>query len=53
MARTIIDLSVKIYDGMPAHKNMRPPFLLPHGTHEASKARNLGTPDDPMTFASC
>jgi len=53
MARTIIDLSVKIYDGMPAHKNMRPPFVLPHQTHESSKARKLGTPEDPMTFATC
>jgi kynurenine formamidase len=52
MTRIIIDLSVKIFDGMPVHKNMRPPFLLPHGTHEASKARKLGTPEDPMTFAS-
>lgn len=53
MSRTIIDLSVKIYDGMPAHKNMRPPFVLPHGTHESSRSRKLGTPEDPMTFASC
>jgi kynurenine formamidase len=52
MAR-ILDLSVKLYDWMPAHKNLHRPFVLPHLTHEASKAHNLGTKEDPLTFATC
>ena len=51
MAR-IIDLSVKLEDFMPSHKNLQRPFVKPHVTHEESKSRGLGTPDDPMTFTT-
>lgn len=48
----IIDLSVKLEDFMPSHKNLRRPFVKPHVTHEDSKSRKLGTPEDPMTFTT-
>lgn len=51
MAR-IIDLSVKLEDFMPSHKNLQRPFVKPHVTHEESKSRKLGTPDDPVTFTT-
>lgn len=51
MAR-IIDLSVKLEDFMPSHTNLQRPFVKPHVTHEESKSRKLGTPDDPMTFTT-
>jgi kynurenine formamidase len=48
----IIDLSVKLEDFMPSHKNLQRPFVKPHVTHEESKRRKLGTPEDPMTFTT-
>jgi kynurenine formamidase len=48
----IIDLSVKLEDFMPSHKNLQRPFVKPHVTHEESKSRKLGTPEDPMTFTT-
>ena len=40
----IIDLSVKLEDFMPSHKNLQRPFVKPHVTHEDSKSKKLGTP---------
>jgi kynurenine formamidase len=48
----ILDLSVKLEDRMPAHKGLHNPFVLPHLTHEKSKALALGTKEDPLTFAT-
>jgi kynurenine formamidase len=48
----IIDFSVKLEDFMPSHKNLQRPFVKPHVTHEESKSRKLGTPEDPMTFTT-
>jgi len=48
----IIDLSVKLEDFMPSHKNLQRPFVKPHVTHEDSKSRKLGKPEDPMTFTT-
>jgi len=48
----IVDLSVKLEDFMPSHKNLQRPFVKPHVTHEDSKSRHLGTPEDPMTFTT-
>lgn len=48
----IIDLSLKYEDRMPAHKGLHKPFVLPHLTHEKCKEQNLGTPEDPLTFAT-
>lgn len=49
----IIDLSVKLEDFMPAHKNLQKPIVIPHLRHEASKTLGLGTPEDPLTFQTC
>jgi hypothetical protein len=40
----IIDLSVKLEDFMPSHKNLQRPFVKPHVTHEYSKSRKLSPP---------
>ena len=45
----IIDLSVPIENAMPAHKNFPAPVILPYSTHESTRKRGLGTPDDPFT----
>ncbi len=49
----IIDLSVKLEDFMPAHKNLQRPIVVPHLRHEASKKLGLGTKSDPLTFQTC
>ena len=50
MARRIIDLSLDIEDNMPSHKLFQSPVYLKAMTHENTKALELGTPDDPITF---
>jgi len=48
----IIDLTLTIADFMPSHRTIHRPFYRPHLTHPESVALKLGTPEDPMTFAS-
>jgi kynurenine formamidase len=50
MARHIIDLSLEIEDNMPSHKLFQSPVYLKAMTHENTRALELGTPDDPITF---
>ena len=50
MARRIIDLSLDIEDNMPSHKLFQSPVYLKAMTHENTRALELGTPDDPITF---
>lgn len=52
MAQRIVDLTLTISDNMPAHKLFQRPIIVPHFTHEKTKALGLGVPDDPMTFAT-
>ncbi len=49
----IIDLTVKLEDFMPSHKNIQRPVFVPHLRHEEAKKLNLGTPEDPLTFQTC
>ncbi len=50
MARRIIDLSLDIEDNMPSTNCFQSPVYLQAMTHENTKALELGTPDDPITF---
>lgn len=52
MAQRIVDLTLTITDNMPAHKLFQRPIIVPHFTHEKTKGFGLGTPEDPMTFAT-
>ena len=47
----LIDLSLEISNGMPAHALFPSPIILPYVNHEQAKAAGLGTPDDPFTYA--
>jgi kynurenine formamidase len=48
----LIDLSVGLYNNMPAHAFFPSPILLPHTSHEQARAAGLGEPGDPMTYAT-
>jgi kynurenine formamidase len=46
----LVDLSLEIYNGMPAHALFPSPIILPYVTHEMAKSAGLGTDDDPFTY---
>ena len=48
---TLIDLSVGIENGMPAHALFPSPIILPYVNHEQAKAAGLGEEGDPFTYA--
>ncbi len=48
----IVDLTLTLEDNMPAHRLFQRPVIIPHHTHENTKAFGLGVPEDPMTFAT-
>ena len=52
MPGRIIDLSVSIANGMPAHRAFPKPVILPHYTHSGTSADGLGEPQDPFTSAT-
>lgn len=47
----LVDLSLEITNGMPAHALFPSPIFLPYVTHEQAKEAGLGTPDDLFTYA--
>lgn len=49
----LVDLSLEISNGMPAHALFPSPIILPYVTHEqaAASGLGLGAPDDPMTYS--
>ena len=47
----LIDLSVGIENGMPAHALFPSPIILPYVNHEQAKAAGLGVEGDPFTYA--
>jgi kynurenine formamidase len=47
----LVDLSLEISNGMPAHALFPSPIILPYVNHEEAKAAGLGTADDPFTYA--
>lgn len=48
---TVIDLSLEISNGMPAHALFPSPIILPYVNHEQARTAGLGTPEDPFTYA--
>jgi len=52
MTTRIVDLSLRLTDNMPAHKLFQRPMIIPHMTHENTKAFGLGVPGGPMSFAT-
>ena len=49
--RTVVDLSLEISNGMPAHALFPSPIILPYVTHDQAKSAGLGTAGDPFTYA--
>jgi kynurenine formamidase len=49
--RALVDLSLEISNGMPAHALFPSPIILPYVGHEQSKSAGLGGPGDPFTYA--
>jgi kynurenine formamidase len=47
----LVDLSLEISNGMPAHALFPSPIILPYVTHEQAKSAGLGTSEDPFTYA--
>jgi kynurenine formamidase len=47
----LVDLSLDITNGMPAHAFFPSPIILPYVTHEQAKSAGLGEPGDPMTYS--
>jgi kynurenine formamidase len=47
----LVDLSLEISNGMPAHAFFPSPIILPYVTHEQAKSAGLGEPGDPMTYS--
>jgi kynurenine formamidase len=47
----LVDLSLDMYNGMPAHALFPSPIMLPYVTHEQAKDAGLGTADDPFTYS--
>jgi kynurenine formamidase len=47
----LVDLSLEISNGMPAHAFFPSPIILPYVSHEQARAAGLGTPEDPMTYS--
>jgi kynurenine formamidase len=48
---TLVDLSLVISNGMPAHALFPSPIILPYVSHEQAKSVGLGTPEDPFTYS--
>lgn len=48
---TLIDLSLEISNGMPAHALFPSPIILPYVDHDQAKAAGLGEEGDPFTYA--
>lgn len=48
----IVDLTLPLQDGLPALGRLARPVVIPHTTHESSKALGQGTPDDLLTFTT-
>lgn len=48
---TVIDLSLEISNGMPAHALFPSPIILPYVNHEQARSAGLGTAEDPFTYA--
>ena len=48
---TLVDLSLEISNGMPAHALFPSPIILPYVDHEQARSAGLGTPEDPFTYA--
>jgi kynurenine formamidase len=48
---TLVDLSLEISNGMPAHALFPSPIILPYINHEQSRSAGLGEPGDPFTYA--
>lgn len=48
---TLVDLSLEITNGMPAHAFFPSPIILPYVNHEQARSAGLGTPEDPFTYA--
>ena len=47
----LVDLSLEITNGMPAHALFPSPVWLPYVSHAESASAGLGEPGDPMTYA--
>ena len=47
----LIDLSLEISNGMPAHALFPSPIILPYVTHEQATAAGLGEAGDPFTYS--
>jgi kynurenine formamidase len=47
----LVDLSLEITNGMPAHAFFPSPVVLPFAGHAQTRAAGLGEPGDPMTYA--
>jgi kynurenine formamidase len=48
---TLVDLSLEISNGMPAHALFPSPIILPYINHEQSRSAGLGEPGDAFTYA--
>lgn len=47
----LVDLSLEMYNGMPAHALFPSPIILQYVDHEQAKEAGLGTADDPFTYS--
>ena len=47
----LIDLSLEISNGMPAHALFPSPIILPYVTHEQATTAGLGEAGDPFTYS--
>ncbi len=47
----LVDLSLEITNGMPAHALFPSPIILPYVTHDQAIAAGLGEPGDPFTYS--
>jgi kynurenine formamidase len=48
---TLVDLSLEITSGMPAHAFFPSPIILPYLDHQQSRSAGLGTAEDRFTYA--
>jgi kynurenine formamidase len=48
---TLVDLTLEIENGMPAHALFPSPIFLPYVDHEQAKSAGLGTEEDPFTYS--
>jgi kynurenine formamidase len=47
----LVDLSLEIFNGMPAHALFPSPIILTYAGHEQTRALGLGVEDDSFTYA--